>query len=517
MGGGDVGAMHPLVRRHAVVDPLHGLIRLTEEEVRVIDTATFQRLRRIKQTGLLSLVFPAATHTRFEHSLGALRCADAMLEAMVLNAEAAPGATRPIDDAAPGEAVDLAALDPQLRAEIFRVARLTALVHDLGHGPLSHTFDGFAPRRSRVAAIVAEDAALSALRPLADAILGPRAGASDPPVSHEAVSCLLFAWIWRGVLGERDGLEARVAAVILGGAALDGLPRDPLRPWLPLLHDLVAAAPADADRMDYVERDARACGVAYGRFDRDRLLKSLLCYRELAEPDAPPEYRLGWRRSGLRALENFIQARFQLYVQVYHHKTNEAVNLMLRQIAALAAGRSEGLFGACEDLAGLAAIYDELGDEAFLASLRGRDPATRWGPAIEGLAEAVAQRRLWRRIHEDEGEGAGRFAATFAAITAARGRREDVVIVETPLRPTGDLGRAGGLMARDGDGCYRVATARAWTEVSPLLRTLEVAERSLSRIYLCPRPERDESIEAFGERLTRDAAALRRVSAGEVE
>ncbi|MCA9662672.1 MAG: hypothetical protein KC486_30310, partial [Myxococcales bacterium] len=472
----------------------------------------FQRLRRIKQTGLLSLVFPGATHTRFEHSVGALHCADAMLEAMVLNAEAAPSATRRLEDAAPGDAVNLAAIDPQLRAELFRVARLAALVHDLGHGPLSHTFDGFAPRRGRIADILDEDELLSGLRPLRAALLGARApAAEDEPAAHEALSCLLFAWIWRGVLGEQGGLEVRVAAVILGGPAIACLRRDPLRPWLPLLHDLVAAAPADADRMDYVERDALACGVAYGRFDRGRLLKSLLCYRDLGDPEGPPELRLGWRRSGLRALENFIQARFQLYVQVYHHKANEAVNLMLRRIAALAAGRSDGLFSACDDLEGLAAIYDELSDEAFLAGLRGRDPATRWGATIEGLAEAVARRKLWRRIHEDEGEGAGRFAATYAAIAAARGGREDVAIVETPLRPTGDLRRAGGLLGRGRDGCYRVQCARSWTEVSPLLRTLEVAERSLARIFLCPLPERGESIDAFGARVAADAADLRRL------
>src|SRR5690606_26305854 len=100
---------------------------------------------------------------------------------------------------------------------------------------------------------------------------------------------------------------------------------------VPLMHDLIASAPADADRMDYVERDSRSTGVSYGLFDRGRVLKSLLCFA-----DEQRTLRLGIKSSGFRAIENFIQARFELFVQVYYHKTNRAIELMLRKIGGIA-------------------------------------------------------------------------------------------------------------------------------------------------------------------------------------
>ena len=73
----------------STLDPVHGLIRLTPEEVKIIDHPLFQRLRTIKQNGLLHLVFPAATHTRFEHSIGTVFVANSMLDALFHNSRVA--------------------------------------------------------------------------------------------------------------------------------------------------------------------------------------------------------------------------------------------------------------------------------------------------------------------------------------------------------------------------------------------------------------------------------------------
>ena len=134
----------------SVQDPIYGTIRLSEEEMDIINSKLFRRLHRIRQNGLLYFVFPAATHTRFEHSLGALYVSQSILSSLLFNSSAAAKKTTTAvakpSDAQPGQAVDFNKFDQKQRDYIFRITRLAALSHDLGHGPFSHTFDSFSPR-----------------------------------------------------------------------------------------------------------------------------------------------------------------------------------------------------------------------------------------------------------------------------------------------------------------------------------------------------------------------------------
>ena len=93
-------------------DPVHGLIKLTDQEVSIIDQLPFQRLRRIKQLAMAHLVYPGALHTRFDHSLGTLHAA--------------------------GQIVRNVAIAEQLSYDDVISIRLAALLHDIGHGPFSH-------------------------------------------------------------------------------------------------------------------------------------------------------------------------------------------------------------------------------------------------------------------------------------------------------------------------------------------------------------------------------------------
>ena len=95
--------------KKVIRDSIHGDIFLTSGEVKLIDTPEFQRLRRIKQLGMTYLVYPGANHTRFEHSIGTLFLASRVAERL------------------------------NLEEEEIRLARFSALLHDIGHGPLSHT------------------------------------------------------------------------------------------------------------------------------------------------------------------------------------------------------------------------------------------------------------------------------------------------------------------------------------------------------------------------------------------
>src|SRR5580692_2285862 len=94
--------------RLEIRDPIHGFVYREPEERDVMDTCVFQRLRRLKQLALASLVYPGATHSRFEHSLGAFHLAGKLAEALNV-----PETER-------------------------RLVRLAALLHDIGHGPFSH-------------------------------------------------------------------------------------------------------------------------------------------------------------------------------------------------------------------------------------------------------------------------------------------------------------------------------------------------------------------------------------------
>lgn len=95
-------------REFQVRDPVHNFVRLTDEEVNVVNTPVFQRLRGIKQLALANLVYPGALHTRFDHSIGVCHVAGMMAEEL------------------------------NLRDEDRKLVRLAALLHDLGHGPFSH-------------------------------------------------------------------------------------------------------------------------------------------------------------------------------------------------------------------------------------------------------------------------------------------------------------------------------------------------------------------------------------------
>src|SRR5260221_9452477 len=105
-------------------DPIHGTLRLNRDEIALIDTQGYQRLRMIKQLGLADLAFPGATHTRYAHGLGTMHIASRMFTQIARN-------------------FDLETADEE---RLHQTVRLAALFHDLGHPPLSHTTEAFMPR-----------------------------------------------------------------------------------------------------------------------------------------------------------------------------------------------------------------------------------------------------------------------------------------------------------------------------------------------------------------------------------
>ncbi|MBZ4336410.1 HD domain-containing protein [Corallococcus sp. AS-1-12] len=460
---------HLLDLTKSILDPIHGLIRFTENETKVINDPVYQRLRKIKQNGLLHFVFPSATHTRFEHSLGVLFVADSMLRSLLFNSISSTSKQRITDaaNATPGQAIDLNTVPRATLKELFRVTRLAALVHDLGHGPFSHTFDRFAPSLDAVLKML-HGGQLPALSDFEDTFRAYAAKNNHIRAPHEIMSCVFFAHIWQKIDAHDLETPKAITAAILGETAF-GFVGSGLAPWVPLIHDLVASAPADADRMDYLERDSRSCGVSYGLFDRNRLLKTMLCYKA-----SNGQYRLGLKSSGFRAVENFIQARYELFVQVYYHKTNRAIESMLQHISALAGSTTHNIISE-NSLNDLIRDYVNLGDDIFLDILRGQGGHKKVdSPAINEIAQQIHDRQLWKRVADSQDNRNLDASTQESILQKLKATFPDVTFHLDKIKAAAakDLNSGAVILNQDSTGIYSADQAAKWESYSRIIATL---------------------------------------------
>ncbi len=244
-----------MVKPFRVYDELYGYIKLTASEKLVIDMPVFQRLRRIKQLSLASMVYPGAEHTRFSHSIGVAHVAGMIAERL-----------RRLGF---------------LREDDVEVLRFAALLHDIGHLPFSHAMEYvFARMGVRAERKLHEELTLNIVK--------------RHPDVREALS--------------KAGIDAAEVASILEGRHRNRLLSS------------ILAGDLDADRLDYLPRDALHTGVAYGLIDRERLVDTIT---------VDESGRLALMHKGVEALENFYIARLHMYRAVYHHKTVTAYTLLL--------------------------------------------------------------------------------------------------------------------------------------------------------------------------------------------
>jgi HD superfamily phosphohydrolase len=224
-------------------DPIHKDVFLSEVEMEIVDTPEFQRLRRIKQLGVTNLVYPSANHTRFEHGIGSAHIAGRIVKQLDVG----------------GEEVTL---------------KLAALLHDLGHGPLSHTSEELL---KKYLSYNHEDVTLKIIKEsIIHDILTDYTIDADQIVK---------------ILSKKDKLSGLISGEV------------------------------DVDRMDYLARDAYHTGVAYGVIDLDRLVNTV----ELVDD------QLVINKGGLRAVEGLLVARFLMTPTVYlHHASRIADAMFLR-------------------------------------------------------------------------------------------------------------------------------------------------------------------------------------------
>jgi HD superfamily phosphohydrolase len=292
--------------------PIHGGIPVTQTECAVIDHPLFQRLRNIRQLGNAHHVFPSATHTRFSHSVGVMHQASALFQAILRRH------TNTI------LASDAAA---QALAATHARIRLAALCHDLGHGPFSHHFEHvleqtgvrygdwqtdtlrlppeWIERRHRRAwfaeTLCHEHFSFGAVLNL--------------PFDAEDARSICSLLDQRITPGPQFRHDLNILAKALAGSAGNGLS------LLTCLRALLSSD-IDADRMDYLQRDAHFCGVAVG-LDVDHLLNSI----ELSHTGARFVIRL--QRNAVFAVEQILLARKQMFDQVYMNRVAQLMDELL--------------------------------------------------------------------------------------------------------------------------------------------------------------------------------------------
>jgi HD superfamily phosphohydrolase len=259
-------------------DPVHGLVAFEGERERVVQalfaTSELQRLRRVRQLGLASLVFPGAEHSRFAHAIGTAHVMGRLLERIACVEHALP-----VDER----------LDPETRAE----ALAAALLHDLGHGPFSHLYEDVLPN-----AQTHEDWTEQLIL-------------DDGTQVHHALERI------------SAGASQRVARLVRGEHRLGYLGH-------------AVSGTLDVDRCDYLLRDSHMTGVRYGIYDLDWLLRAL-SFGEVREADGQLRHVLAIEgRKGLPPIEGFFLARNFMYQQVYHHKAVRAAEVLVRAIFARA-------------------------------------------------------------------------------------------------------------------------------------------------------------------------------------
>ena len=227
-------------------DPIHGFIPVRFPRVlSAIGHPFVQRLRRLSQLGLAQLVYPNATHTRFAHALGTMYLMDTALQTLSGKGRIA------------------------LRPETHEAALLAALLHDIGHGPFSHSLEGV--------------------------LL---------PYPHETLTHALLDLL------EADLGDLSETRLILKGQHPEAY-----------LCELIEG-PLDVDRLDYLVRDSFFTGVQEGIVGTERLIYTLTI---------TPDGHLAIEEKGLASVEKFILARRFMYWQVYLHKTVLAAETLLKR------------------------------------------------------------------------------------------------------------------------------------------------------------------------------------------
>ncbi len=235
-----------------IKDPVHGYVYITEAEKNIIDTYPMQRLRRLRQLAGSEYVYPGANHTRFEHCLGVMYLAGHVLEN--------PNISRVVNE----EEVDM--------------CRISALLHDCGHGPFSHVFEHLLIK--------------------------------DLEKTHEDIT----SWII-----EKSEVSDKLSKMGFKAKEVAGLAVGKLHKKDRAFLDQIISSAVDVDKQDFIVRDTYHTGAEYGFIDVYRLIHALDVLGE----------NLAVELGALSALEAFVIARIESFKSIYFHRVGRAAQIML--------------------------------------------------------------------------------------------------------------------------------------------------------------------------------------------
>ncbi|MBP8645495.1 MAG: HD domain-containing protein [Syntrophobacteraceae bacterium] len=271
---------------HEIRDPIHVFVRLDNHERKVLNSRQFQRLRHIHQLALTYLVYPGATHKRFEHSLGVMELASRVFD-VVTNGDNVKDEIRSL-------------LKPLGNVDELRywrrVLRMAALCHDMGHLPFSHAAEDLLPQGWDHERLTKEIIASDEMKKIWESI--------TPPLRHEDIIKL--------AVGPKKAKDLQFSD------------------WEAILSEIIVGDAFGADRMDYLLRDSHHLGVAYGKFDHYRLIDTLRILPLVADGGEAGEPTLGVEEGGIQSAEALMVARYFMYSQVYFHPVRRIYDIHLK-------------------------------------------------------------------------------------------------------------------------------------------------------------------------------------------
>lgn len=259
-------------------DPLHGSIAVSNKEEMIVNHPSFQRLRFIKQLGFTELSFPGASHSRFIHSLGTCHLSSKAFDTIFKNAPCSK----------------------DFKKKIRQTLRLASLLHDIGHGPLSHVAEIVMPHLSQLN-----------MSGISSQFL------EDRRASHEdfSIKFILKSSLTQLIDDNFSSKAIHVACLINKNLNLsDNFFVYEGTDYRPILSQLVSSE-LDVDRMDYLQRDSYYCGTKYGQIEFDWILSHMTWYNYQGA------MYLSLDRRALYSFDDFLLSRHNMYLMVYcHHK-----------------------------------------------------------------------------------------------------------------------------------------------------------------------------------------------------
>ena len=335
-----------------VRDVIHGSIELAPWEMAIIDSKAFQRLRNIKQLGFSEFAYPCAVHNRYIHSIGAAHLAGLVFQGIFRNHYFS---------------------NQEVYQRFYYLARVSALLHDVGHGPFSHAIEFAMPEVSGLA--------------LPDELLGKKKARQ---ATHEDYTLKIVLDSSLTKILEKEyapfGITPRHIASVMNLSIKenDNFFIDNGVNFRTILHQIISSE-MDVDRMDYLQRDSYYTGASYGKFDADWLISNLGFH----VVDKKAHLAISGR--AIYTFEDFLLSRYHMFLMVYlHHKSVCYEEVMMRYLKS-----ADCSFSVPSDVE----EYLELDDSVFYSYLR-KDKKNQW-------AKRILDRRTYKvalEVHQNQAE-----------------------------------------------------------------------------------------------------------------